>query len=132
MKALGLRLSNRPNWNEHVAWIRKSFRSRYWILRNLKRRGFSAEELITVYKSMLRPVAEYASVVFHSGLTDEQDEQLERLQNQALKCIFGPFILARKMRDKPGLVTLQARRILLADKFAAKAQANPRFQPGSR
>ena len=89
--------------------------------------GFTTDELVTVYKSMLRPVAEYACVVFHSGLTDAQDEQIERLQNQALKCIYGPFILARKMRDRAGITTLRARRILLAEKFAAKCVTNPRF-----
>ena len=120
MKALGVRFSNRPDWKEHVAWIRKSFRARLWILRNLKKSGFNADELVHVYQSMLRPVAEYACVVFHSGLTDEQDEQIELLQNQALKCIYGPFISARKMREKAGILSLRARRIELCDMFVKK------------
>ena len=110
-----------------MAWIRKSLRGRFWILRNLKRSGFTSEELITVYKSMLRPVAEYGCVVFHSGLTDEQDEALENLQNQNLKCIFGPFLSARKMRSMGGLPSLRERRISICDKFAKKSLANPRF-----
>lgn len=127
LKALRLRLSSSPGWSEHVNWVRGAFRRRLWILRNLKKSGFTTDELLTVYKSMLHPVAEYACVVFHSGLTDEQDEHLELLQNQALKCIFGPFISARKMRDLSGLPTLRERRITLCDKFAAKGLANPRF-----
>ena len=128
MKALGLRLSSSPNWNEHVAWIRKSWRSRLWILRNLKRSGFLADELVKVYKSMIRPIAEYACPVFHSGLTDAQDEELDRLQNQALMAIYGPRISARRMRDLSGLESLRARRITICDKFAGKCLANPRFQ----
>ena len=81
MKALGLQLTNWPKWSAHVGWIKKTFRARLWILRNLKRSGFNCEELVHVYRSMYRPVAEYTCVVFHSGLTDEQDEQLEFLQN---------------------------------------------------
>ena len=77
---------------------------------------------------MLRPVAEYACTVFHSSLTDEQDEAIEKLQNQALKCIYGPFISARKMRDSAGLETLRSRRIMICDKFARKCLSNPRFQ----
>ena len=117
MKALGVRFSNRPDWSRHVAWIRTSFRARLWILRNLKRSGFSTEELLTVYKSMLRPVVEYAAVVFHSGQTNEQDEWLKRLQNQALKCILGPFLSARQMRSLAGIPSLRQRRIELCDKF---------------
>ena len=36
LKALGMRFSNRSNMSQHVEHIRKSFRSRYWTLRNLK------------------------------------------------------------------------------------------------
>ena len=64
---------------------------------------------------------------FYSGLSDEQDELLERLQNQALKCILGSYISARKMRRIVGLESLKKRRITLCDKFAAKSLANPRF-----
>ena len=77
---------------------------------------------------MLRPVAEYACAVFHSGLTDQQDELLDRLQNQALKCIFGPYISARRMRALANIETLRSRRIEICDKFAKKSLANPRFQ----
>ena len=50
------------------------------------------DELTTIYKSMLHPMAKCAWVVFPSQLTGEQDEDSNRLQNQALKCIFCPFL----------------------------------------
>ena len=62
---------------------------------------------------MLRPVAEHMCVVFHLGLTDEQDEHLEKLHNQALKCIYGPFKSTRKMRAESGLPSLRERRVTL-------------------
>ena len=77
---------------------------------------------------MLRPVAEYAAFVYHSSLTDDQDEWLERLQNHVLKCIYGPFNFARKLRRAAGIPTLRCRRINLCDKLVKKALANPRFQ----
>lgn len=125
-KALGMNFSNRPTMDEQVRSITKKFRARYWTLRNLKNSGFSTEELVTVYKTMIRPVADYACVVYHSSLTDEQDEALDRLQNHALKCIFGP-LSGRKLRELAGVMTLRARREELCDKFAAKLVENPLF-----
>lgn len=69
---------------------------------------------------MIRPVADYMQEIYHSMMTDRQDENVERLQNHALKCVYGPRIPARKMREMAGLETLRERRILAADKFAGK------------
>ena len=126
IKALGMHFSNRPTMDAQVASISRRIRSRYWTLRNLKNSGFTNEELVTVYKTIIRPVADYGAVVYHSSLTDEQDEALDRLQNGALKCIFGP-LSGRKLRDLAGVTTLRSRREELCDKFAAKMASNPQF-----
>ena len=102
-------------------------RSRYWTLRNLKRNGFNTEELVRVYKTILRPVVEYGCPVFHSSLTDAQDERLERLQDHALKCIFGPELSARRLRGMAGLVTLRERREEIVHKFAHKCANDPAY-----
>ena len=59
-------------------------------------------------------------MVFHSMLTDKQDEQLERLQATALRYIYGFGVSYAKMREASGLDTLRERRIAACDKFAAK------------
>ena len=46
MKALGMRLSNRPDMGAHVQWISRSIRQRFWTLRNLKKSGFTDAELV--------------------------------------------------------------------------------------
>ena len=97
------------------------------MLRNLKRSGFNEDELIQVYKTMIRPVAEYACVVYHFSLTNQQDEEIERLQNHALSCVYGPGISARQMRTRSSLQSPRQRRIELCDKFAKKGLSNPRF-----
>ena len=76
---------------------------------------------------MIRPVVDYACVVYHSSLTDEQDELLDRLQNQAVKCIYGFGLSGRRMREMSGLTTLRDWRIELCDKFAAKCQSSDHF-----
>ena len=60
-------------------------------------------------------------------MTDQQDELLDTLQNNALKCIFGPGLSGRKMREMAGLETLRNRREMLCDKFAKKCASNPLF-----
>ena len=113
-------------WTQLKA-IQRKFRSRYWMLRNLKKSGFTSDELVTIYKTMVRPVANYGAVEYHSTITDRQDEHLDGLQNNALKCIFGPGLSGRKMREMAGIETLRKRRENICDKFAAKCAANPLF-----
>ena len=127
IKALGMHFSNRPNMWAQVEAVKRNIRSRYWTLRNLKKSGFTEEELVTVYTTIIRPVADYCCVVYHSSLTDEQSEQLERLQSHALKCIYGPGLSARKMREMADITTLAARREAMADKFALKLSRDPLF-----
>ena len=119
IKALGMYSSSRPNMDEQVKSVVRRFRARYWTLRNLKNSSFNTEELVTVYKTMIRPIADYACVVYHPSLTDAQDEELERLQDHALKCIFGKFS-GRKLREMAGVTSLRERREILCDKFAKK------------
>ena len=77
MKVLGFIFSNSPTAREHIVNVRKKFRQRFWTLWNLKRNGFTEEELVTVYKSSIRPVVDYLDVVYHSMLTDDLDEELD-------------------------------------------------------
>ena len=76
---------------------------------------------------IIRPVADYCSVVYHSLLTDEMDQAVERLQSQALKNIYGYKMPYAKMRELAEVTTLRERRIALCDRFAEKSLANPRY-----
>ena len=98
------------------------------MIRNLKKNGFCNEELVTVYKTMIRPVFDYGCVVYHSSLTDAQDELLERLQSHTLKAIFGVGPSAREVRQLANIETLRSRREDLCDKFVQKCLHDPRFQ----
>ena len=128
MKVLGWHFSNKPTVEAYVEVLKRRFRQRYWIIRHLKHNAFSQEDLIKVYTSLVRPVADYMQEVYHSMLTDRQDEEIERLQTHALKCVYGPRISGRKMREMSGLSTLRERRILAADRFAEKCAAGGRFE----
>ena len=107
--------------------VKRKFQTRYWMLRNFKKSGFTNEELVTVYTTMIRPTADYGAVVYHSSLSNQQDELIDNLQNAALHCIFGPGISGRKMRELAGIATLRTRREEMCDKFAKKCASDPLF-----
>ena len=122
IKILGFHMDSRPSCHAHIEALGRRMRERVWILRHLGKAGFTQEELATVYKSVIRPTVDYCSVVYHSLLTDEQDQIVERMQAQALKSIYGFGIPYAEMREMAGVTTLRARRIEMCDKFARKAQ----------
>ena len=127
LKVLGFHFSNRPTVQLHVDNIVKKMRQRSWFLRNLARVGFSTEELVRVYMSVILPIADYCAPAYHSMLTDINDQRLEYCQVEALRCIFGYGQSARTMRTTAALQTLRERRIEATDKFARKAAADPKF-----
>ena len=94
----------------HLKLITKNFKMRLWTLYHLKKNGFKKEELVKVYESMIRPVAEYCSVAFDSFITQADSDELERVQSQALKIIFGFSHSYRSLLDMSGLIKLYERR----------------------
>ena len=120
MRVLGFNFSTKPTMHAHVDSILVKMRQKYWVLRHLKKLGFNPDELVRVYRSLILPVADYCDVVYHSLLTDEHDEALERAQVGALRTIFDYKQSGRKLRELAGVSTLRSRRIEHVDKFAQK------------
>ena len=76
-------------WNERVANICSKLNKRLYFLKRLKRAGMSTGDLLCIYKSVIRPVAEYACPAWHSSLTVEQSNRIESFQKRALKIIMA-------------------------------------------
>jgi hypothetical protein len=89
-KVLGLWLQNDLKWDAHVNDMLTRANRRLFMLRTLKKFGFDQNELTIVLKSYLRPILEYAAVVWHSSITCEQSKDIERIQKRACKTILGP------------------------------------------
>ena len=67
--------------------------SRLYFLKQLKRAGLFSSHLLHFYTTVIRPVLEYASPIWHPTLTKSQTECLEQrgleaVQRRALKIIF--------------------------------------------
>ena len=106
MKVLGLTLDSNFSFNSHVRSLCSRMRSHTWTLLRLKRAGLTEEGLINTYKTLIRPLVEYVSPVWHPIINASQSVAIERQQTQALMNIYGPNMSARKMRNKVDLKTL--------------------------
>ena len=67
--------------------------------------------MITVYRGYIRPIIEYADVIWHSSLTLKQSQTLESIQRRACKIMLGfecvSYVNALEICD---MVLLSARR----------------------
>ena len=59
------------------------------MITKLKYVGVSIEDLLDIYILFIRSVTEYCAVAFHSSLTKEQSEKLEKIQKTSLKVMLG-------------------------------------------
>ena len=85
------------------------------------------DELAKAYRICLLSILDYCSTVYHTLVTDEQDQALERLQATALKFIYGYETPYSLMREKAQVTTLRQRRVDAADKLAQKCPGQGRF-----
>ena len=54
----------------------------------LVRCGFAYQDIVSVYCAVIRPVLEYASPVWHCGLTGVLSDEIEHIQRRCLRIIF--------------------------------------------
>ena len=138
IKLLGVFLTNDLKWSVNTLNICKKVNQRLYLVRKLKHFGLKKDELITAWRSILRPVTEYAVPLWHSGLTDAESHKIEMLQKKALGIILGCVYVDYKryysLDDKIvsyehalqilSLTTLNERREVLTAKFAIDTARN--------
>lgn len=88
-KLLGVIISDDLNWRDHVDSICSKASKRLHYLSLLKRSSVPTHELIHYYKSVVRPVLEYACPIWQTNLTKDQRERIENVQRRALRIISG-------------------------------------------
>ena len=126
-KILGLLISDTLSWSRNCTEICKQAYSRLAMITRLKYVGVAIEDLLDIYTLFIRSVTEYCSVVFHSRLTHEQSDKLERIQKTCLKVILGDMYLDYKSAlEMTGLETLVSRRLKRCLDFSKKCIKHPR------
>ena len=86
-KLLGVHLNNQLTWHTHVDHMYKRACTRLHFLAQLRNTKMPPKDMVRVYTTLVRPLVEYASQVWHSSLTGEQTKIIESIQERALKMI---------------------------------------------
>ena len=87
LKILGFTFETRPDLGTHVEKMKMKLRSRYWGMCNLKNCSLSESKQLYIYKTTVRPVAEFTVPSFNSLMTGQMSEDLEKIQHGILKTI---------------------------------------------
>ena len=127
MKILGFVFSNKPNVTAHIEYIINKFNKAVWSINHIKRAGIKNDVIVTVYCTMLRPIIECNSPVYHPMLSQEDSKRLERLQKTALKLIFGFNKTYTELLDCAKIQSLEKRREAAFVKFAHNLSTSERF-----
>ena len=87
-KILGVWPSDTLSWSHHVHHMTSRASPRLYYIRQLGRSGLSRDDLFVYYKTMVRPILEYACPVWHAGLTSGESDLLEQIQKRAIRSIY--------------------------------------------
>ena len=119
VKLLGTILTSDLKWNETVQYIIRRANSRMIILRKISQFTKKLDDLKQIYISFIRSIIEQSCQVWNFSLTNENSEDLERIQKNALKIILGNnyknYETALRIMN---LEDLRTRRDILCKKFA--------------
>ena len=88
-KLLGVIFQHNLKWDMHIANTVTKASRKLFMLRKLKKNGLTNDELVTVYKSYIRPIVEYAAPLWHSGISLTLSDQLESIQKRTSRIILG-------------------------------------------
>ena len=118
---LGVVLNDKLNWQDNVDKLFKKASSRMYFISQLKRTRMASSEIVKVYISLVRPVLEYACQVWHGGLTEQQSDLLESIQERALRLAF-PSMDYNQALQVANIMTLHQRREELCKRLFDSAQ----------
>ena len=126
-RLLGTIIQKDLKWNLNSAEIVRKANARMEILRRVSNFGAPIEDLKDIYVLFVRSMLEQSAVVWHSSLTKENIDNLERVQKNALRIILkNEYNTYSKALKKLGMEKLCERREQLCLNFAQKCINNPR------
>ena len=119
-------VTNDLRWDLNTANIVKKANARIQLLRKVASFGTIKDELKNVYVLLIRSLLEQSDTFWHSSLTQENSDDLERVLKSAIKVIMGASYRSyMKSLETLDLETLSQRRENLCLKFAQSCVKNP-------
>ena len=134
-KLLGVKISSTITWQEHVNEVTTRGSRALYLLYILRRFNPPQEQLLRAYTTYIRPFLECCAPVFHAGLTANQAQQIERVQQRALKIIAGYEYSYQDLLHKFEMKSLADRRenmCLRLGKQMLKHQTHRKILPPTR
>ena len=120
-KLVGYWLTENMKPEIHVNFIVGKCYQCIWAVRKLKNSGVQPEDILRFYFSNIRSVLESSCQVFHSMLTADDKEEIERIQKIVLKIALGPqYTSYEDACYHMNIESLDSRRQQLSLKFALK------------
>ena len=112
-QVLGVTISDDFKRNDHIFNITSKAAKRLYLLRQHKRAGICASDLVLFYCGTIRSVLEYTCQVFHFSLPSYLSEELKRIQKRSLRTIF-PHASYNSALKEAGIPSLYDRRASLS------------------
>ena len=110
-RLLGTVISDDLKWNLNTASIVKKANARLELLRKVSSFGTPIEDLKSVYVLFIRSLLEESATVWHSSLTQENIQDLERIQISACRIMLQEnYIGYKNALNKLDFLTLNERR----------------------
>ena len=127
-RLLGTILADDLGWDLNTANIVKKANARMALLRKVASFGTPIDDLKTIYILFIRSILEQSATVWHSSLSEENINDLERVQKSAIKVILQDKFKGYKQGlAQLGLEDLSSRRKNLCLDFARKCVKNPKL-----
>ena len=125
---LGTIISNDLSWDENTKHIVNKADARMCLLRAVSSFHPPYSDLRLIYIQYIRSLLERSFVLWHASLTEEDRDNIEKVQKNALRTILKErYTNYENALDILNLETLEERRIKLSLNFAKKCEKNPRF-----
>jgi hypothetical protein len=126
VKICGVWFQEDGSWERNTQEVCKRAYSRLGMLTKLKYAGVGIEDLVELYKLFIRSRLEFCSVAFHSSLTQQQSDSLERCEAVCLRVILQESYVSHQAAcEMLGLERLADRREARCLNFSLKALKHP-------
>ena len=129
IKLLGTTITSDLNWGENTRKLIKEANKRMQFLHRAKKFTNNIEDLKKIYMLQVRSKLDQSAVVWHSGLTVKNRNDLERVQKAALRVILGEkYISYENALSVMKIESLEKRRQNLCLKFAKQCTRNEKLK----
>ena len=113
------------SWDSNTSFLVRRANARMRLLHKLVDFGVPLDDLVTIYILYVRSILEQSCQVWHSSLTLENFQDLERVQKNALRIILQEnYASYSSALNQTGISTLFERRTKLCLKFAKNSLKN--------